>query len=404
MNYIQNKLKTGLLLLVASATVISSCNKEPEQFPVTPATAPSGITIGTTIQTTDNLFSKLVARAGYTALLKDSTKTFTVFVPTDAAMQQFINVISGGLVPIGAPAATYEGFIAANIPVASAAGIVGYNIVPQKVIMANLPATFPNLQYPSILNPAPTISALLRLTTFPTKRNGNYVNNIPVTSADIMASNGVIQHTAAVVAPPQQYLYDRINADVNLTYLKAAIARADSGTAAPGFLRGALLNIGANLTVLAPTDAAFQTTLTGAIYQALVNMGVPPATAILQATSLAATPAVFTNPALYSVLTATAVKGIVVYHLFGNRAFTNNFATVATNYPTLLNGAIAAHPGVNAQATFTGPFVSSLTVKGLGNATAANVAINPTPAPNGSSDQHYLNGVLHKIDQVLLPQ
>lgn len=404
MHYIQNKIKTGLLLLVASATVISSCNKEPQEFPVTAPTPPSGISIGTTLQTTDNLFSKLVAKAGYTALLKDSTKTFTVFVPTDAAMQQFINAISGGAVPIGAPTAVYEGFIAANIPVASAAGIVGYNIVPQKVVMANLATTFPNLQYPSILNPAPTLSALLRLTTFPSKRNGNYVNNIPLTTADIVASNGVIQHTAAVVAPPQQYLYDRINADAQLTYLKAAIARADSGTATPGFLRGALLNIGANLTVLAPSDAAFQATLTGAIYQALVGMGVPAATALAQATALAATPAVFSNPALYSVLTATTVKGMVVYHLFGNRAFTNNFATTATNYPTLLNSAIAAHPGVTAQATFTGPFVSSLTVKGLGNATAANVSINPTPAPNGTSDQHYLNGVLHIINQVLLPQ
>lgn len=152
MNYIQNKIKTGLLLLVASASIISSCNKEPEQFAVTPPAPPSGNSIGTTIQTTDNLFSKLVAKAGYTALLKDSTKSFTVFVPTDAAMQQLINVLSGGLVPIGAPASVYEGFISANIPAASAAGIVGYNIVPQKVIMANLSTTFPNLQYPSILN------------------------------------------------------------------------------------------------------------------------------------------------------------------------------------------------------------------------------------------------------------
>lgn len=404
MNYIQNKIKTGLLLLVASASIISSCNKEPEQFAVTPPAPPSGNSIGTTIQTTDNLFSKLVAKAGYTALLKDSTKSFTVFVPTDAAMQQLINVLSGGLVPIGAPASVYEGFISANIPAASAAGIVGYNIVPQKVIMANLSTTFPNLQYPSILNPAPTISALLRLTTFPSKRNSNYVNNIPLTGADVIVANGVIHHTAAVVAPPQQYLYDRINADADLTYLKAAIARADSGTASPGFLKGALLNIGANLTVFAPTDAAFQATLTGAIYQGLVSMGVPAATALLQAQTLAASPAVFSNPALYSVLTAQTVKGIVVYHLFGNRAFSNNFATTATNYPTLLNGAIAAHPGVNAKVTFTGPFVSSFTVKGLGNATASNVVINPTPAPGGTSDQHYLNGVLHKIDQVLLPQ
>lgn len=404
MNYIQNKIKTGLLLLVASAAVISSCNKEPEQFPIVKPTPPSGNSIGTTIQTTDNLFSKMVARAGYTALLKDSTKTFTVFVPTDAAMQQLISALSGGAIPIGAPTATFEGFINSSLPVASAAGIVGYNIVPQKVIMANLAPTFPNLQYPSIVNPAPTISSLLRLTTFPSNRNGNYLNNIPLTAIDAMASNGVIQHTAAVAVPPSQYLMDRIDADAQLTYLKAAIARADSGTVAPGYLKSVLLNIGANLTVLAPTDAAFQATLTGAIYQALVGMGVPAGTALTQATTLAATPAVFSNASLYSVLTAQAVQGIVVYHLFGKRAFTNNFAVAATNYPTLLNSAIPAHPGVNAKATFAGPSVSALTVKGLGNATPSNVIINPTPAPGGSSDQHYLNGVLHKIDQVLLPQ
>jgi hypothetical protein len=55
-------------------------------------------------------------------------------------------------------------------------------------------------------------------------------------------------------------------------------------------------------------------------------------------------------------------------------------------------------------ATFGTPFVNSATVKGLRNATAARLLLNPTPEPNGSSDQHYLNGVLHKIDQVLMPQ
>jgi hypothetical protein len=70
----------------------------------------------------------------------------------------------------------------------------------------------------------------------------------------------------------------------------------------------------------------------------------------------------------------------------------------------LLNGAIPGHPGIGLQATFTGSFVSSATVKGAANATAAKILINPTPAPSGTSDQFYLNGVLHKIDQVLLPQ
>ncbi|MFN8246706.1 MAG: fasciclin domain-containing protein [Ferruginibacter sp.] len=165
--------------------------------------------------------------------------------------------------------------------------------------------------------------------------------------------------------------------------------------------------MGANFTVFAPTNAAFQTTLTGAIYQALVSLGVPPATALAQAQALASTPAVFSNPLLYGALTAQTVKGIVVYHVLGTRAFTNNLPTTQTFVPTLLNSAVPAHPGVGLQATFGVPFVTSATVKGVGNATAANIIINAsplTPDPAGTSDQHFLNGTIHKIDQVLLPQ
>ena len=114
--------------------------------------------------------------------------------------------------------------------------------------------------------------------------------------------------------------------------------------------------------------------------------------------------AVFSNPALYGALTATTVRGIVVYHIFSNTAFTANFPTTPTKYPTLLNTALPTHPGVELAATFTGAFATTATVKGLGNATAANITINGTPAPNGSSDQFYINGVLHKINQVLIPQ
>ncbi|HSN60675.1 MAG TPA: hypothetical protein VLR49_07060, partial [Ferruginibacter sp.] len=70
--------------------------------------------------------------------------------------------------------------------------------------------------------------------------------------------------------------------------------------------------------------------------------------------------------------------------------------------PTFLNSGITTHPGVTIIATFTGPVVSAATVKGVANATASNLILNPLPS--GSSDQHYINGVMHKIDQVLRPQ
>ncbi len=90
--------------------------------------------------------------------------------------------------------------------------------------------------------------------------------------------------------------------------------------------------------------------------------------------------------------------------MLGSRAFLNNFPTTATAYPTLLNSAVPTHPGVTLTGTFTGPTISAATIKGIANATAANILVNPTPEPNGTSDQFFVNGTIHKINQVLLPQ
>lgn len=433
MKYKSKRIKIDLLLVAAMMVILFSCNKEVEQFTETATETPSGKALGETIAATptDSLYYKLVVKAGLVATINNKASTYTMFVPDNNAMKLFINAISGGLVPLAAPDAVFSAFIAANIPAASAVGIVSYNIVGQSLLSAKIPATFPNFQYPTILNPAPTVSVLLRLTTFPSTRNGAWLNNGPLTAVDLVTANGVIHHTAFVTTPPQRYLWSRISTDTALTYLKAAINRADSGTAVPGTLQGALLNIGANLTVFAPTDAAFKTLLRGAIYKALLPLVIQqltaayiaggmmaadaaakaaidaPLIAIGQATALASSPAVFSNPALFSALSAQTVKGIVVYHIFGNRAFTNNFPVITTYYPTLLNGGLPTHPGVGLTATFGVPFVTSATIKGVGNATASNIIINSSPLipdPSGTSDQHYLNGVLHKIDQVLLPQ
>jgi len=129
----------------------------------------------------------------------------------------------------------------------------------------------------------------------------------------------------------------------------------------------------------------------------------PLVAALSTAAALAATPAVFTNPALYTALTPTLVKGIVVYHIMGTRAFTVNMPSTGTKYPTLLNSAVPTHPGVTLQATLAGPFTVAASVKGAVNASASNILLDPTPG-TGKSDQNALNGVIHKIDQVLLPQ
>lgn len=391
---LNNKWPIGVIAFLMGIT-LASCNKDvpaptPIQFPV-----PTGTSIGTIINTDPNftLLKSAATKAGVMPVLLDSSRSLTLFAPDNAAFAA--SGISSGVIDA--------------LPAAQLGAILQYHLVSQKVPAANIPSTFPNFQYPSFLNPAPSVSALLRLTNFPTTRNGAWINNIPIKAVDMAASNGVIHTVAAIVAPPSKFLWNRITDDAELSYLEAAIIRADSGVAptSSSSLIGALNNIGANLTIFAPTDAAFQATLTGAIYQALVALGYPPADALAQAQLWASTPDVFQNPALFSVLTAQTVKGIVVYHILVSRAFSNNLPTTQTLYKTLLNSAVPTHPGIGLQVVFgnpPSPFATAATVKGAANATAANILINPTPEPGGTSDQHYLNGVIHKINQVLLPQ
>ncbi|HEU4574169.1 MAG TPA: fasciclin domain-containing protein [Chitinophagaceae bacterium] len=380
---------------VVLLNLMASCNKDlPVAEPITQP-QPTGSSIAEILADPSySILNAAVTRAKLTGLLSDKSKVFTFFAPDNAAMQFS-----------GIPNEAAVNFFSAG----QLDTLLKYHLIGgQKYTSSNISTVFPNLYLQSDFVLAPPSTSLppgLRMPIFPSKNGfGLFVNNIPVTQADIPAANGVIHKVAAVVMPPSQYLWDRINTDPNLTYLKAAIQRADSGATASSSLQAALLNPAANLTIFAPTNTAFQQILTGQITLALMDQGMDQATAQATATVLASSPTVFQNPALYSVLTAQVVQGIVVYHILGNRAFSVNLPTTATNYPTLLNTAIPAHPGVSVQATFGLTGVTAATVQGLGNATASNILINPTPAPGGTSDQHYINGTIHEIDQVLLPQ
>ena len=395
-----NKILRPGLLMAGAMSLLVSCNKElPQAEPiVTPA--PSGSSITTLLNDPNfSILKAAVAKAApasssgllpLSTLFSDSTGVYTFFAPTNTAFQN-------------------SGITAAAINVLSAGRLdtlLRYHLVGgQKVTSAAIPSTFPNLQLPTSLVLAPPSATLppgLRMSIFPSKRGTTlWANNIPITEADIQASNGVIHKVALVVAPPSQFLWGRIDTAADLTYLKAAIKRADEGVAAASTLEAALNNPAANLTLFAPTDAAFRAILTALITQELMKGGMSQTTAVATATALASTPGIFTNPAVASVLTPERVKGIVVYHILGVRAFSVNIPNTASNVPTLLNTAIATHPGVSIQATFGATGVTAATIKGVVNQTAANILINPTPG--GTSDQHYINGVLHKIDQVLIP-
>jgi hypothetical protein len=418
MKYMTKRIQIHFLLAVSAMMImLSSCNKDLEQFPATPVVPPTGLTLGETIAANANysLYNVLITRGAMGATINNRSLIFTMFVPDNPAMRNFLNILSGGAT-VGFTDAQYTAFMnSAAVSVTTAASIVSYNMIPQAITTASIPSTFPNWFYPSHLNPTtgtPGFNPLVRLTTSPSTRNGNWINNVPLSAVNATVANGIIHTTAAMLPPPpQRALWARITADADMDYFEAAVLRADSGVAPTGSasLQWVLNNFGPNVNVFVPTDAAFEAVLTGQITLYLISQGVPPATAAATAALLITTygPTIFTQPLVANVLTPTTVKGIVVYHMMGARAFLNNFPTTTTSYPTLLNSAIPTHPGVALTAVFTGGFVSSATVKGIANATASNIIMNPLPFlpdPAGSSDQHFINGTLHKINQVLLPQ
>ena len=169
------------------------------------------------------------------------------------------------------------------------------------------------------------------------------------------------------------------------------------------------------MTVLAPTDSAFQTILYEEIFGALLQEGVDAGTANAEARALSSSPTVFSNPLLYSVLTAATVRGIVVYHILAvqadgtyeplDRVFSVNFPTTPGQFvTTLVNSAYPTHPGIMAQATFTGPVVTSLQFTGLGTFPPGGTPYSGPAANTVTFDETGVNGVVHKIDKVLLPQ
>ena len=67
-------------------------------------------------------------------------------------------------------------------------------------------------------------------------------------------------------SPPARLLKDTLNRVSDLTYFKAAVARADSGQVNLGRLDSLLNYAVTNMTVLAPNDAAFQNLIYGLVY------------------------------------------------------------------------------------------------------------------------------------------
>jgi uncharacterized surface protein with fasciclin (FAS1) repeats len=173
-----------------------------------------------------------------------------------------------------------------------------------------------------------------------------FINGVRVIQADLDCKNGVIHVIGRVLIPAVGSIVQTAQANPKLSYLVAAVLRASQGSVNVA----AVLSGTGPFTVFAPTNDAFK------------NAGFPTIDAINAAPPSALTP-------------------ILTYHVIGARIFSSDLTEGAE--PTTVNGAkvkisLAGGPKV----------------KGNSNTTASNIVI---------TDIVCTNGVVHVIDQVLLP-
>jgi len=172
------------------------------------------------------------------------------------------------------------------------------------------------------------------------------VNGSRVQQADVQASNGVIHVIDRVLLPPAGTVLAIAQADTTLSYLTAAAVRG--GTTVTSALGGTT-----PITVFAPTNAAFRAA------------GFPTIAAV--------------NAAPVATLTAV---------------LTNHVVAPARAYsPTLVSGPVTTFG--TGSLTVTVGSNNAVTILSRGNGTSvANVT---------TADINATNGVIHKIDRVLLP-
>ncbi|OIN58332.1 fasciclin domain-containing protein [Arsenicibacter rosenii] len=181
---------------------------------------------------------------------------------------------------------------------------------------------------------------------YATRRGGLSVNGVPVDRVDVEANNGVIHIISRVLLPPAGNTIEVAVANPNLTYLVAALQRVtQSGT---NLIQ--VLGTGGPFTVFAPTNAAFQA-------------------------------AGFSTIESVRAADPNVLSRILRYHVVPGITFSTQLND--EKLMTVEGGGLTATrtPGM-------------AIIQGIGNTSPAKVQ---------AADIVTLNGVVHVIDQVLLP-
>lgn len=182
---------------------------------------------------------------------------------------------------------------------------------------------------------------------------GIYINGNLLTQTDVTGSNGVIHAVSAILIPPTgsiwQTLYNdsTLNNDSTLTYLVAALNRASMGATN----MDTLLSGNGVYSLFAPTNNAFRA------------FG-------------------FTSKDTINTIDPDSLARILSFHVVPGRVFSSDF-TISGQLPTLIAGD---------SISFSPTYTTLLMQKG--DSTYSNIITTNIMANNG---------VIHKIDQVLIP-
>jgi uncharacterized surface protein with fasciclin (FAS1) repeats len=295
---------------------LSSCNDDDDMPPV--QADPNIVEVAAS----NNDFSTLVSAVQAAGLVEtlSGTGPFTVFAPTNAAFGRFLddnNLAAGDLL---------------------ASDGLG-DVLTYHVLGASVPASSVSAGRVETVSGDPFFVSVAP--------NGElWINgNTRIVATDVAASNGIIHVLDYVITPPTNNIAEIAIASTQaatpeFTQLVAALVRADLAGAFTGGFED-------NLTVFAPTDAAFE-----ALYDALGVNGVDD-------------------------IDLETLTNVLLYHVVPARAFSQDLRNGA-ELPTLLEGA-------------------TLSVD-LGS-----LQINSSGLVPAALNIHATNGVIHVIDSVLLP-
>jgi uncharacterized surface protein with fasciclin (FAS1) repeats len=317
---ISKKSFIAFAIFLITASTLTACKKDEADEPNMPSPSSTTITSQVSASSSFTLLKAAVVKADLATTL-DGAGPFTVFAPTDDAF------IASGI----------TSSVISSLPADKLKSILLYHVVASKILAAGVPAG-PNAKVVSASGDSFFVTNNL---------NGVFVNGLKVTTADLLASNGVIHTLGKVLMPPSGNIVEVAAADTTFSYLVAAVLRASTGSTNVA----AVLSGNSPLTVFAPTNNAFRA-------------------------------AGFANIAAINAVDPNTLTTILTYHVLAGRVFSSD----------LVNAAQAAT--VNGGKVIVSLSANSAAVKGNSNPSASNIAAANIMASNG---------VIHVIDQVLLP-